>query len=83
METPSRALIWIKDTDHPGNPENVPTFGTQAVLVTSSDQPDELAYGVVKAVFENFVDFRRMYPALSTLKMKDMVPSEEAQSIRP
>jgi uncharacterized protein len=58
-----------------GNPDDVPTFGTQAVLVTSSDQPDELAYGVVKAVFDNFADFRRLHPALSTLNIKDMVPS--------
>ena len=51
-----------------GNPDDVPTIGTQAVLVTSSDQPDELAYAVVKAVFENFADFRRLHPALSTLE---------------
>lgn len=68
---------------YPGNPDDVPTFGTQAVLVTSSDQPDELAYGVVKAVFENFADFRRLHPALSTLKMKDMVPSEAVIPIHP
>ena len=59
-----------------GNPDDVATIGTQAVLVTSSDLPDELAYAVVKAVFENFTDFRRLHPALSTLDMKDMVPSE-------
>ncbi len=33
-----------------GNPDDVATFGTQAVLVTSSNQPDALAYGVVKTV---------------------------------
>ena len=51
------------------------TIGTQAVLVTSSIQPNELAYAVVKAVFENFADFRRLHPALSTLDIKDMVPA--------
>ena len=66
-----------------GNPRDVPTFGTQAVLVTSSDQPDELAYGVVKAVFENFADFRRLHPVLSTLKIKDMVPSAAVVPIHP
>jgi hypothetical protein len=53
------------------------------VLVTSSDQPDELAYAVVKAVFENFADFRRLHPALSTLKVRDMVPSEAVLPIHP
>jgi uncharacterized protein len=33
------------------------------------------AYGVVKAVFENFDDFRRLHPALSTLEIKDMCPA--------
>lgn len=60
----------------PANPRNVPTIGTQAVLVTSSNQPDELAYGVVRAVFENFADFRRLHPALVSLAIKQMVPSE-------
>lgn len=59
-----------------GNPDDVPTIGTPAVLVTSSDRPDELAYGVVKAVLDNFADFRLLHPALSSLDMKDMVPSE-------
>ena len=60
---------------YPGNPDDVPTIGTQAVLVASSNQPDELCYALVKAVIENFADFRRLHPALSTLEIKDMVPS--------
>ena len=66
-----------------GNPDDVPTIGTQAILVTSSDQPDELAYAVVKAVFENFADFRRLHPVLSTLDIKDMVPSGAVIPIHP
>lgn len=68
---------------YPGNPDDVPTIGTQAVLVTSSDQPDELAYSVVKAVIENFADFRRLHPVLSNLDVKDMVPSEAVIPIHP
>jgi len=68
---------------YPGNPDDVPTFGTQAVLVTSSTQPDDLAYGVVKAVFQNFADFRRLHPALSKLDVRDMVPSEAVVPIHP
>ena len=66
-----------------GNPDDVPTIGTQAVLVTSSNEPDELAYAVVKAVFENFADFRRLHPALSSLDIKHMVPSEAVIPIHP
>ena len=66
-----------------GNPGDVPTIGTRAVLVTASNQPDELTYAVVKAVFENFAVFRRLHPALSTLEIKDMVPSEAVMPIHP
>jgi TRAP transporter TAXI family solute receptor len=66
-----------------GNPDDVPTIGAQAVLVVSSDQPDELSYAVVKAVIENFADFRLLHPALSTLEIKDMVPNEAVMPIHP
>jgi hypothetical protein len=66
-----------------GNADDVLTIGAQAVLVTSSNQSDELAYAMVKAVFENFADFRRLHPALSSLEIKDMVPSESVIPIHP
>lgn len=66
-----------------GNPDDVPTISTLAVLVTSSDQPDELAYGIVKAVFQNLADFRRLHPVLSTLDIKDMVPGEAVIPFHP
>jgi TRAP transporter TAXI family solute receptor len=66
-----------------GNPGDVPTIGTRAVLVSSSNQPDELTYAVVKSVFENFAVFRLLHPALSTLEIKDMVPSEAVLPIHP
>ena len=66
-----------------GNLNDVPTFGTLAVLITSSDQPDALAYAVVKAVFDNFADFRRLHPALWTLNIKEMVPSVAVVPIHP
>jgi hypothetical protein len=66
-----------------GNPDDVPTIGTQAVLLTSSDQSDETVYALVKAVFENFADFRRLHPALATLTIKDMVPSGSVIPIHP
>lgn len=66
-----------------GNPDDILTIGSQAVLVTSDRVSDDLAYSVVKAVFENFADFQRMHPALSKLSVRDMVPSEEVVPIHP
>jgi TRAP-type uncharacterized transport system substrate-binding protein len=61
-----------------GNPADVPTIGTRAVLVSTSNQPNELVYAIVKAVFDNFATFRQLHPALSTLEIKDMVPSDRS-----
>ena len=66
-----------------GNPGDVPTIGTRAVLVSSSDQPDEVVYAMVKAVADNFAVFRQLHPTLSTLEVRDMVPSALAIPIHP
>jgi TRAP transporter TAXI family solute receptor len=68
---------------YPGNPEDVPTIGTPAMLVTSSKVTDELAYAVVKAVLQNLDDFRRLHPALSNLNARDMVPNAAIIPIHP
>ena len=68
---------------YPGNPRDVATFGTLAVLLTESRQSDTLAYAVVKAVFDNFADFRRLHPALAALRRRDMVPSSAVIPIHP
>jgi len=58
---------------YPGNPKDVRTFGATATLVSSTRVSNRVAYEVVKAVFENFGDFRRKHPAFAKLKKKDMV----------
>jgi hypothetical protein len=66
-----------------GNPDDVPTFGTQALLVASARQPDALIYSVVQAVLENFVDFRRLHPVLFTLQRGDLVPNVAVAPLHP
>mmetsp|Transcript_1061 Transcript_1061/g.1488 ORF Transcript_1061/g.1488 Transcript_1061/m.1488 type:complete len:299 (-) Transcript_1061:180-1076(-) len=56
-----------------GTDEHVNTFSTTATLVSTSDVPDEVAYNVVKSVFDNFETFKRLHPALAYLKKEDMV----------
>ena len=55
------------------NAEDVVTFGVAATFVTSADVPEELVYVVVKAVFENFEDFKGLHPAFSNLTEEEMV----------
>ena len=56
-----------------GNPDDVHTFGVGATFVSSTRTPADVVYQVVKAVFENFDDFRKLHPAFGNLKKEEMV----------
>ena len=49
------------------------TFGVGATFITSSDVPEEVVYVVVKAVFDNFEDFKKLHPAFANLKEEEMI----------
>lgn len=68
---------------YPGNPDDVPTFGTRTLLLASARLADDRAYAFVKAVLEDLDDFRRLHPVLSVLTREDMVPSEAVVPIHP
>ncbi len=55
-----------------GNDKTTKTFGVGATFVSSADVDDDVIYTVVKAVFENFDDFRRFHPAFANLDKKSM-----------
>ena len=56
-----------------GNPDDIKTFGVAATFVTSTSVPENVIYEVVKAVFENFGDFKKLHPAFANLDEKQMI----------
>lgn len=52
---------------------DVPTFGAIATIVTSADADEDTVYQVVKAVFENLDEFRRLHPAFAGLDPQKMI----------
>jgi uncharacterized protein len=42
-------------------------------VVASTKTPPETVYQVVKAVFDNFEEFKKLHPALGHLKPENMV----------
>ena len=56
-----------------GNDKDVKTFGVGATFVTSSDVSEKVIYNVVKSVFENFEDFKKLHPAFAHLKKSEMI----------
>lgn len=67
------AAATIPGGMYPGNPDDIPSWGPKATFVTSSDTSDEMAYAVVKAVFENFEAFKKLHPAFSRLTKEEMI----------
>ncbi|MGE4337949.1 MAG: TAXI family TRAP transporter solute-binding subunit [Pigmentiphaga sp.] len=82
-EFPYFAKVNIPGGMYPNNPDDVPTYGVTATFVTSADVPDQSVYLVVKAVFENFEDFKRLHPALAHLEKEDMVKNGLSAPLHP
>ena len=56
-----------------GTDADTKTFGVGATFVTSAKVPNDVIYNVVKAVFENFDQFKKLHPAFANLKETEMI----------
>ena len=56
-----------------GTDTDTKTFGVGATFVSSTDVPEEVIYNVVKAVFENFDQFKKLHPCFKVLKKEEMI----------
>ena len=70
---PYYAKTTIPGGMYPNNPDATQTFGVLATVISSSKVPAESVYQVVKAVFDNFEEFKKLHPALANLKPEDMI----------
>lgn len=55
-----------------GTDADTTTFGVGATFISSADVSEEVVYIVVKAVFDNFSDFKKLHPAFKNLKETEM-----------
>lgn len=72
-DNPYYRVATIPGGMYRGNPEDVKTFGVGATFVSSTATDADIVYNVVKAVFENFDDFKKLHPAFAILKKEEMV----------
>ena len=56
-----------------GTDTDTKTFGVGATFVSSAKVPEEVIYNVVKAVFENFDQFKKLHPCFKVLKKEEMI----------
>ena len=77
------AKAVIPKGTYTGQKKDVTTFGVKATVVTSANVSDELVYLVVKAVMENFDDFKKQHPAFASLKKEDMIAAGLSAPLHP
>ncbi len=72
-ERPYFAHAVIPGGMYRGNAKEVKTFGVTATLVVSAKLDADVVYEVVKAVFDNFDEFKGLHPAFGHLERRNLV----------
>jgi uncharacterized protein len=82
-DNPYYRVATIPGGTYKGTDNDVTTFGVGATFITSADVPDEVVYTIVKAVFDNFDDFKALHPAFSNLKEAEMIKDGLSAPLHP
>ncbi len=69
----ARSIVPISEYPNAVNKEDVQTFGVKATFVTHRRIPEEDVYHIVKEVFNNFENFKKLHPAYSILTKESML----------
>jgi TRAP transporter TAXI family solute receptor len=82
-EHPYYAKATIPGGMYANNPNPTETYGVLATVVTSAKVADATVYAMVKAVFENFDEFKKLHPAFGHLDPKKMVKDGLSAPLHP
>lgn len=77
------AKVNIPGGLYAGHPNPTPTYGVMASFVTSAKASDASVYTLVKAVFENFDEFKKLHPAFGNLDPKNMIKDGLSAPLHP
>ena len=72
-KSPYYAYTTIPGGMYAGNDSSVKTFGVKATFVSTSNVDEEIVYQVVKAVFDNFDNFKTLHPVFVNLDPKNLI----------
>lgn len=82
-DSPYYARTAIPGGMYKNNPQNTPTFGVKATLVTTAGEDEEAVYQLTKAVFDNFDSFKTLHFVFATLDKERMVYSGLTAPLHP
>ncbi|WP_157018015.1 TAXI family TRAP transporter solute-binding subunit [Mesorhizobium xinjiangense] len=82
-DNPYYRIATVPGGMYKGTDGDVTTFGVGATFITSADVSDEVVYTVVKAVFDNLDDFKKLHPAFTNLKAEEMAKDGLSAPLHP
>jgi TRAP transporter TAXI family solute receptor len=82
-ENPYYSYATIPGGMYRGTDEDTTTFGVRATFVSSTAVSEDVVYELVKAVFENFEDFKKLHPAFSVLTKEEMATASLSAPLHP
>lgn len=68
---------------YPSQTTELDTYGVIATIVTSANRSEQEVYLLVRAVFENLDEFRRLHPALANLQPERMIRAGLSAPLHP
>jgi TRAP transporter TAXI family solute receptor len=80
---PYYAYAEIPGGLYTNNPQTTKTYGVLATFVTSAKISDAVVYELVKSVFDNFDEFKKLHPAFAHLDPKKMVKDGLSAPLHP
>ncbi|MEM9551121.1 MAG: TAXI family TRAP transporter solute-binding subunit [Pseudomonadota bacterium] len=82
-ENTAYAAATIPGGLYPGNDGDVESWGPKATFVTDANTSEDVVYVLVKAIFENFEDFKRLHPAFNNLTEEQMIKDGLSAPLHP
>jgi len=82
-EHPYYAKATIPGGMYANNPNPTETYGVLATVISSAKVADTTVYALVKAVFDNFDEFKKLHPAFAHLDPKDMIKNGLSAPLHP
>ena len=86
LVTPDRpyyAWATIPKGTYKTTASDVTTFGVKATFVSSTRVSDDVVYEVVRSVFENIDDFRKLHPSFANLDPAEMISTGISAPLHP
>lgn len=82
-DNPYYAYANIAKGTYTTTTKDIHTFGVMATIVASADASEDTVYEVVRAVFENLAEFRKLHPAFAHLDEKKMISDGLSAPLHP